>query len=159
MLPSSRRGWTWRTWAVGAAYAATVVLFVLANKQTTSANTIFLQSAAPLYVLLAGIFLLHERVRLADIGVMVVLLARPGPLRDRHRRRGRDGAEPGARQRRSRIASGVTWAATLLGLRWLARDGESSDGRGGRDRGQPARVRRAACPFALPPSGDGGTGC
>ena len=35
LLPSSRRGWTWRTWAVGAAYAATVVLFVIANKQTT----------------------------------------------------------------------------------------------------------------------------
>ena len=60
---------------MGAAYAATVVLFVLANKQTTSADTIFLQSGAPLYVLLAGIFLLHERVRLADVGVMVLLLA------------------------------------------------------------------------------------
>ena len=48
VLPAARRGWTLRTWAVGAAYAMTVVLFVLANKETTSANAIFLQSTAPL---------------------------------------------------------------------------------------------------------------
>src|SRR5205085_4944172 len=54
MAPESRRGWTWRTPLVGLAYAATVVLFVVANKLTTSANTIYLQSTAPLYLLLLG---------------------------------------------------------------------------------------------------------
>src|SRR3989442_11806346 len=54
LLPDSRRGWTRRTALVGASYAATMILFVLANKLTTSANTIFLQSTAPLYILLLG---------------------------------------------------------------------------------------------------------
>ena len=40
-LPGARRGWTWRTLLIGAAYAATLILFVLANKTTTSANAIF----------------------------------------------------------------------------------------------------------------------
>jgi hypothetical protein len=47
--------------AVASIYAATMVLFVLANKRTTSANAIFLQSTAPLWVLLAGPALLGER--------------------------------------------------------------------------------------------------
>ncbi|HLS47395.1 MAG TPA: hypothetical protein VK012_02685, partial [Gemmatimonadales bacterium] len=52
LLPESRRGWSWRTLLVGISYAATLLLFVLANKLTTSANTIFLQSTAPLYILI-----------------------------------------------------------------------------------------------------------
>ena len=39
---------------VGVAYAATLILFVMANKLTTSANTIFLQATAPVYLLLLG---------------------------------------------------------------------------------------------------------
>jgi len=49
-----------RAWVVGVAYAATVTLFVLANKLTTSANTIFLQSTSPLYILLLSPWLLKE---------------------------------------------------------------------------------------------------
>ena len=45
-IPGARRGWTRRTLLVGTAYACTLVLFVLANRLTTSANTIFLQSTA-----------------------------------------------------------------------------------------------------------------
>jgi drug/metabolite transporter (DMT)-like permease len=153
VMPSARRGWTWRTWAVGAAYAATVVLFVLANKQTTSANAIFLQSAAPLYVLLAGIFLLHERARRADVGVMVVLLAGLALCVT-----GTGGAEDTAPDPALGnvfgLASGVTWAATLLGLRWLARGGQSNGAGAAVIAGN--LVAFAAClPFALPPSGDG----
>ncbi|MBV8728363.1 MAG: EamA/RhaT family transporter, partial [Acidobacteriia bacterium] len=51
-LPESRRGWSWRMVPVAVAYAATLVLFVLATRLTTAANAIFLQSTAPLYVLL-----------------------------------------------------------------------------------------------------------
>ena len=47
-LPESRRGWSWRLLPAGAAYAATLVLFALSNRLTTSANAIFLQSTAPL---------------------------------------------------------------------------------------------------------------
>src|SRR6266850_3359375 len=73
VLPDSRRGWTWRTTLVGATYAATMILFVLANKLTTSANTIFLQSTAPLYVLLLGPMFLRERIRARDLALMAVV--------------------------------------------------------------------------------------
>ena len=54
MLPRSRARWTGGTLAVGFAYAATMVVFVVANKLTTAANTIFLQYTSPLYLVLAG---------------------------------------------------------------------------------------------------------
>ena len=153
VMPSARRGWTWRTWAVGAAYAATVVLFVLANKQTTSANAIFLQSAAPLYVLLAGVFLLHERARLAEVGVMVVLLAGLALCVTGTGAAAETAPDP-ALGNIFALASGVTWAATLLGLRWLARGGQSNGAGAAVIAGN--LVAFAACvPFALPPSGDG----
>ena len=81
-LPAARRGWSWRAAVVGAAYAATLVLFVLANRLTTAANTIFLQSTAPLYLLLLGPWLLHEPVRRPlgpQVGAKGFGLAPPGP--------------------------------------------------------------------------------
>ena len=75
LLPGARRGWTWRTVLIGIAYAATLVLFVLANKLTTSANAIFLQSTAPLYLLLLGPLVLRERIRRIDL-VVITALAR-----------------------------------------------------------------------------------
>ncbi len=152
-VPGSRHNWTRRTWIVGAAYAATVILFVLANKQTTAANAIFLQSTAPLYVLIAGIVLLHERVRGADIAVMLVIVAGLamvafGP---------QDAVETAPRPALGdalALISGVTWAATLLGLRWVGRE------EGGVQAAAGATVvgnliAFAVClPWALPPSGD-----
>lgn len=52
---------------VALAYAATVTLFVLANKLTTAANAIFIQDAAPLYVLLLSPFLLGERASRSEL--------------------------------------------------------------------------------------------
>jgi drug/metabolite transporter (DMT)-like permease len=68
LLPAARRGWTWRTLVVAVAYALTLVLFVVANKLTTSANTIFLQSTSPLYILVLSPLLLREAVRPRDVG-------------------------------------------------------------------------------------------
>src|SRR5689334_3602469 len=48
-LPDARRGWTRHIVPVAFAYAATLISFVVANKLTTAANAIFLQSTAPLY--------------------------------------------------------------------------------------------------------------
>ena len=62
---------------VATAYAATLILFVLANRLTTSANAIFLQSTAPLYVLLLGPLLLHEPIRRADLFYMLAVGAGP----------------------------------------------------------------------------------
>jgi len=54
--------WSLPQFLGGAAYAATVVLFVLANKLTTAANAIVLQYACPVYVALLGAVFLGERV-------------------------------------------------------------------------------------------------
>jgi len=118
LVPAARRGWTWRVFLVGAAYAATLVLFVLANRLTTSANTIFLQSTAPLYVLFLSPWLLHEAVRPADIGLMVVVglglalffVGTEPPLVT---------APDPARGNLLAAGSGVTWALTVCGLRWM----------------------------------------
>ncbi len=120
LIPAARRGWTWRTVVVGIAYASTLVLFVLANRLTTSANTIFLQSTAPLYVLVLSPWLLRERVRPADIGFMAAVgtglvlffLGAQTPLAT---------APDPLRGNLLAAASGVTWALTVCGLRWMGR--------------------------------------
>lgn len=104
---------------IGVAQAATLLLFVVANKLTTAASTIFLQSTAPLYVLLLSPLLLGERIRRGDVlflaafaiglalffvGVDPTQATAPDPVR---------GNLAG-------VAGGMTWAATVLGLRWLA---------------------------------------
>jgi DME family drug/metabolite transporter len=155
VLPGARRNWTRRTWLVGAAYAATVVLFVLANKQTTAANAIFLQSTAPLYVLLAGLLLLHERVRGADVLVMLVLvvglaMVAFGP---------QDAAATAPRPWLGNVlalASGIAWAATLLGLRWMAREEGGVEAAAGATVAGNLIAFAVCLPWALPPSGDGG---
>src|ERR1035438_9520924 len=40
VVPDARRGWSWRIAPVGAAYAATLILFVLATRLTTAANAL-----------------------------------------------------------------------------------------------------------------------
>ncbi len=64
------RGWRIRwgwTHVIGAVfYAATVIMFVISNRMTTAANAILLQYTAPVYVALAGAWLLGERARWID---------------------------------------------------------------------------------------------
>jgi drug/metabolite transporter (DMT)-like permease len=81
LTPAARRGWTlrqaqgglWRAALVGVAYAGCLTLFVLANRLTTAANTIFLQSTAPLYILFLGPWLLREPIRKQDLGFMLAV--------------------------------------------------------------------------------------
>src|SRR5687768_10659952 len=73
LLREVRRRPNLRVLGVGVAYALTMILFVLSNKLTTSASAIFLQSTAPLYVLLLSPWLLHEKIRSRDVVFMVVL--------------------------------------------------------------------------------------
>jgi DME family drug/metabolite transporter len=154
LLPRARRGWTRRTWLVGATYAATLVLFVLANKKTTSASTIFLQSTAPLYILLLGPWLLREPIRRRDLGFMAVLAVglalffvdvdpasgtAPDPLTGNV----------------LAVLSGVCWALTMIGLRSLGRTTET-DTKGDADGAARAVIVgnlvafAVALPWALP---------
>ena len=104
-----------------------LILFVTATKLTTAANAIFLQSTAPLYVLLLGPLLLKERAKRSDLafaavvglGLSMFFLAReaamataPDPLR---------GNILGA-------LSGIAWALTVTSLRWLGKNSRGGDG-------------------------------
>jgi drug/metabolite transporter (DMT)-like permease len=55
-------------------YAATVILFVTANKLTTAANAILLQYTAPVYVAIFSWWFLGERVNRADWVTIIVTL-------------------------------------------------------------------------------------
>jgi drug/metabolite transporter (DMT)-like permease len=111
---------------VGVAYAATVTLFVLSTKLTTAANAIFLQATAPLYLLLLAPLFLSERFRRRDIafligvvaGMVFCVMGRP-PITTT--------APDPATGNALAVLCSVTWAFTLLGLRYLQR----VDGRDG----------------------------
>ncbi len=123
-LPSARIRWTWQVWAIGSAYAATMILFVAANKLTTSANAIFLQDTAPLYMLLLGPLVLREPVRKVDIAVIAAVALGAGLLLFGTSAAGTSAAavtapDPG-RGNIIALTAGITWALTLTGLRWAA---------------------------------------
>ncbi len=56
-------------------YAALLVLFVLATKQTTAANAIFLQYTAPVYLLILEPLIYKERFRRRDLIVVIACVA------------------------------------------------------------------------------------
>ncbi|HEU0142080.1 MAG TPA: DMT family transporter [Bryobacteraceae bacterium] len=119
-LPQVRRVRNWRLLPVGFAYASMLILYVISTKLTTAANAIFLQSTAPLYLLLLSPLLLHERIRRGDVvfmmsiaaGLALFFVGTEPPLASAPDPK--TGNFLGA-------ASGLAWALTLAGLRWLGR--------------------------------------
>ncbi len=124
-LPLARRGWSIRGALVGSCFGATLVLFVLANKATTAANAIFLQDTAPLYVLLLGPLLLKEPIHRRDLLFMAAVVVGLALFFL--------GVSPATKIATNpftgnvlAVISGITWALTIVGLRWLGRGkGES----------------------------------
>jgi DME family drug/metabolite transporter len=119
-IPDGRRHWHWTFFPVGAAYAATLVLFVLATKLTTSANAIFLQSTAPLYLLLIGPLLLHEPLSRSDLLFLLAVASGMWVCVGSAQPAVATAPDP----RTGNIlggATGLTWALTVSGLRWLGR--------------------------------------
>ncbi|MBI2568766.1 MAG: DMT family transporter [Candidatus Schekmanbacteria bacterium] len=119
-VPQARGRWTARTFLVGTAYAGTMILYVAANKLTTAANAIFLQSTAPLFVCLLAPYVLAEPFRRRDlpflgaVGCGILLLVfgidessatAPNP----------------ALGNAVAAVSGFVWACTLMLLRWTER--------------------------------------
>jgi drug/metabolite transporter (DMT)-like permease len=127
LLPVTRRDLDGRALLVGAAYAATMILFVLGNKLTTAANTIFLQSTAPLYVLLLGPRLLGEANRKSDLAVMAAIAVGLGFFFVSQQPSLASAPDP---LRGNLIAAlgGPAWALTVLGLRWVSRDPSRTPG-------------------------------
>ena len=124
LLGSARRGWGRpRTWLVAVAYAATLVLFVTSTKLTTAANAIFLQSTAPLWILMLGPWLLAERFRRRDLLFLAVAAAGLAALFAGTPPPSVTAPDP-ATGNLLALAAGVAWACTVMGLRWLERSGE-----------------------------------
>ncbi len=122
LVPAARRGWGWRPLLVGAAYAATGICFVLANRLTTSASAIFIQSASPLYVLALSPLLLREPVSARDVLFMVPVAAGLSLFFLGNQRAVATAPDPGAGNLLA-VASGITFAFAVIGFRWLARGG------------------------------------
>lgn len=116
LLVRGRVDWSPRMWGIGAVYATSLTLFVNATKLTTAANAIFIQSTAPLWIVLVGPFLLHERLRRRDVvymlavgaGVAFCFVDRPAVTAT---------APDPALGNLLAVVTSVTWAFTLMLLR------------------------------------------
>jgi drug/metabolite transporter (DMT)-like permease len=111
---------TGRVLLVGVAYAFTVVLFVTATKLTTAANAIFIQDTAPLWVLLLSPWLLSESPTRGELlSIPVYALGLSLFFLD----------ELSAGQVTGNVialGSGVAFALSILGLRWLRGEGPAA---------------------------------
>jgi drug/metabolite transporter, DME family len=120
LLPEARRWPSARMAWIAPAYFGATVLFVVANSLTTAANAIFLQSAAPLWIVLLGPWLIGERPQRGDLvtllgvstGMALFFLAPTATQRTAPDPRLGDWIA---------VVSGVSYALLLLGMRWLAR--------------------------------------
>ena len=121
-MPEARRGWSWRIVPPATAYAATLVLFVLANRLTTAANAIFLQDTAPLYVAVLAPWLLREPIRRSDVAYILAVAAGMSLFFVEAQAAAATAPDP-SRGNLVAFASGITWALTVTGLRWLGRSG------------------------------------
>ncbi len=146
---AARTGWGWRPLLVGAAYAATCIWFVLANRLTTSASAIFIQSASPLYVLLLGPLLLRERPTRADlgfflpvaVGLVLCFADAPPPAAT---------APDPARGNLLAGFSGLAFAFCVIGMRWLGRSGGGGSAGAATPLTAAAMGNLLACGLALP---------
>jgi drug/metabolite transporter (DMT)-like permease len=124
LLPEARHGWTRRTWLVGAAYAATMICFVIANKLTTAANAIYLQATAPLYVLLLGPWLLGERIDRRQLAFMCLMAGGMVLFFVGQQPASVTAADPTTGNIIA-AASGLSYGLLILGLRWIGRSAEA----------------------------------
>jgi drug/metabolite transporter (DMT)-like permease len=141
--------WTPGTAVAGIIYAGTLSSFVAATKLTTAANAIFLQSAAPLYLLVLAPLVLHERVRKGDVvylavvavGIVLCFLGRPAATAT---------APNPVLGNWFGAASGLAWALTLLTLRRIGRFDRKGDATVAAVVAGNGFACLAAAPFALP---------
>lgn len=117
---------TRRGFLVALVYATTLVSFVTANKLTTAAHAVFLQAAAPVYLVLLGPWLLGERLDRRDVPFLVTVAAGIALLFASGSHASVTAPNP-VLGNVIGVGSGVAWALTLAGLRWLERDRAHGD--------------------------------
>ncbi len=111
---------TLRSLLVGVAYAFTVILFVLATKLTTAANAIFIQDAAPVFVLLLSPWLLREVPTRGELLSLPIYAVGLGLFF-------LDELSPGqALGNALALGSGVAFAFSIVGLRLLRHEGPAA---------------------------------
>ncbi|MBZ2186207.1 MAG: DMT family transporter [Bryobacter sp.] len=120
LMPGARRSWSWPAALIAVAYAICLTSFVLATKNTTAANAIFLQGTAPLYLVLLGPWLLQESIHLAE-WVTLALVACGIALVFSDTATSQSLAPQPALGNALGALSGAAWAATVCGLRWLSK--------------------------------------
>jgi drug/metabolite transporter (DMT)-like permease len=107
-------------WGGGLAYSITMLLFVMANKLTTSANAILLQYSAPVWAALLGWLLAKEKPRVANWISLVMMM---GGLCLFFK----DGLEGGSfTGNLLALCSGICFAANSVFLR-IQKDGDTAD--------------------------------
>lgn len=148
-VPRARQGWSRTIIPVGIGYALTMLFFVTANKLTSAASAVFLQSTAPMYVMLASPWVLKESITRRDViimgafalGLLVFLVGARPPIESAPR--------PLAGNVLAAFA-GVTWAGIIMGLRYLSRPGATEPN------AAPSAVALGnviACVFCIPSAG------
>lgn len=121
-MRGGRRRWSGRSILVGVAYAGALVGFIVSSKLTTAANAVFLAGTAPLYVALLAPWLLGERLRRAEVIYMAVMALGMALCLTDAEPRYVTAPDPFAGNLVA-LVTGLFWALTVLGLRWLGRDG------------------------------------
>jgi drug/metabolite transporter (DMT)-like permease len=149
MLPAARRGYGALAGLVACGYAATMILFVLANKLTTAASTIFLQATAPIYLVLLGPWVLKEPVRRRDLAFMACLAFGLALFFVGHESGSATAPDP-VRGNLLAAFSGVCWALAVAGLRFMGRTGGHAGGAGAAVVLGNVIACAVCLPFALP---------
>lgn len=106
------------TLLVGTTIAVTFVTFIAANKLTTAAHAIFIQAAAPVYLVVLSPWLLRERAARRDVPFMATVLVGLTLLALSTTDASATASNPVLGNLLA-LLSGVTWALSLAGLRWL----------------------------------------
>jgi drug/metabolite transporter (DMT)-like permease len=127
MLPAARRSMSRLSALVGVVYAATMILFVLANKLTTAASTIFLQATAPIYLVLLGPWLLKEHIRRREVAFMVALGVGLALFFVGHEAGSLTAPDPFKGNILAAL-SGLCWALAVTGLRFMGKKGGEGGG-------------------------------
>jgi drug/metabolite transporter (DMT)-like permease len=121
-----RISWSRAGLTAGLVYAVMLTLFVAATKLTTAANAIFLQSTAPLYLLVLSPLVLGERFHLRDlpyvaalaVGLVFCFIGQPQATAT--------APNPWLGNLLG-VLSGLVWALTLLALRYIGRNDVTGD--------------------------------
>lgn len=109
---------------IGLGYAATLLLFTLANKNTTAGNAIFIQNSALIWILLLSRPLLAESIGRREIVTAAGLAVGVLCLFFSARNSQATAPDP-ALGNTFALAASFSWALTLMGIRYLARESDT----------------------------------